>query len=175
MSTTKRLTLAALFLALGLVLPFITAQIPTVGSMLLPMHMPIMICGFICGPSLGFIVGLICPILRFVLFGMPPFPNFISMAFELAAYGFICGYIYYQCKKKDLKCLYSALVCAMLLGRLVWGITQAIIYGFMGNKFGLAMFISSAFSNALLGIIIQLIIIPPLVMAIEKLLANHNL
>ena len=88
----KKLTLSALFLALGMVLPFLTGQIPQIGSMLLPMHFPAFLCGMICGWQYGAIVGFIMPLLRFALFNMPPiFPTGIAMAFELATYGAISG------------------------------------------------------------------------------------
>ena len=80
----KNMTLAALFLALGLVLPFFTGQIPQIGSMLLPMHIPVFLCGLICGWQYGAAVGFVVPLMRSVLFGMPPlFPTATAMAFEL--------------------------------------------------------------------------------------------
>ena len=86
--SVKEIVLAGFFLALGIVLPFLTMQIPSFGSMLLPMHIPVILCGFICGGPLGLIVGFIVPLLRSALFSMPPmFPTAIAMAFELAAYG----------------------------------------------------------------------------------------
>jgi len=69
---TLRLTLAALFVALGLVLPFLTGQIPEIGSMLLPMHLPALLCGFVCGWPCGLAVGFVMPLLRSLIFGMPP-------------------------------------------------------------------------------------------------------
>ena len=90
--STKSLTLSAMLLALALVLPFLTGQIPEIGSMLLPMHIPVLLCGFLCGWQWGLIVGFIAPLLRSVLFGMPPMVNVaIPMAFELAAYGAFAG------------------------------------------------------------------------------------
>ena len=90
-----RLVLAALFLALGMILPFFTAQIPEIGSMLLPMHIPVLVCGFVCGWKYGLIVGLLTPLLRSMTFSMPPlFPSATAMAFEMAAYGAICGLMY---------------------------------------------------------------------------------
>ena len=87
-SHVRRLTYAALFLALALVLPFLTGQIPRIGSMLCPMHFPALLCGFVCGWPYGLAVGLIAPVLRSALFGMPPmYPTAVAMALELAAYG----------------------------------------------------------------------------------------
>ena len=88
----KNMTMAAMFLALGLVLPFFTGQIPQIGSMLLPMHIPVFLCGLICGWQYGGIVGFILPLLRYAIFGMPVlFPNGIAMSFELMTYGLVVG------------------------------------------------------------------------------------
>ena len=80
----QKLTYSALYLAIALVLPFLTGQIPQIGSMLCPMHIPALLCGFVCGWGWGLAVGFIAPLLRSVLFGMPDiFPTAVSMAFEL--------------------------------------------------------------------------------------------
>ncbi len=84
----KKLVLSGVFLALALLLPFVTGQIPQIGAALAPMHIPVLLCGFVCGWPFGLVVGFVAPLLRFMLFGMPPiFPTGIAMAFELAAYG----------------------------------------------------------------------------------------
>ena len=94
-NTLKKNVLSALFLALGLVLPFFTGQIPQIGKMLLPMHIPAMLCGFICGPVYGLIVGALMPLCRSAWFHMPQlYPTAIAMAFELGAYGFIAGAVF---------------------------------------------------------------------------------
>ena len=81
-----------MFLALGYVLPFFTGQIPAVGKMLLPMHIPVLLCGFVCGWQYGLMVGFIVPLFRSVLAGMPVMmPTAVGMAFELATYGVLCG------------------------------------------------------------------------------------
>jgi len=168
-STTKDLVLAALFLAIGLLLPFLTGQIPQVGSMLLPMHIPVLICGLVIGWKYGLVVGFILPLLRNLLFGMPPlFPTGISMAFELAAYGVICGVLYSRFKKQDVKALYISLIGAMLGGRVVWGIVQAVLLGFSGSSLTISVFMASAFINAIPGIILQLVLIPLLMVALDR-------
>ena len=92
MKNLKKLVLSGMFLALGIVLPFVTGQIPQIGSMLCPMHIPVLLCGFICGWQYGLVVGLIVPVLRSMMFGMPPmFPTATAMAFELMTYGFLAG------------------------------------------------------------------------------------
>lgn len=166
--STTRLTLSAMFLALGLLLPFLTGQIREIGNMLSPMHIPVLLCGFVCSWPWGLAVGFITPLLRSLLFGMPPLvPIALAMAFELAAYGALAG-ILYQKLPKGLPYIYLALVLSMLLGRLVWGIASYIIFSLQGGAFTLPMFLAGAFAKAWPGIILHLLIIPPIVLALEK-------
>lgn len=95
------LTLAAMFLAVGLLLPFLTGQIKQIGNMLLPMHIPVIMCGLICGWKYGFGVGFVMPLMRSMLFGRPiMYPDAIAMAFELATYGLIVGLLYSRSRWK---------------------------------------------------------------------------
>ena len=128
-NNVKKFVLAAMFLALGLVLPFLIGQIPTIGQMLSPMHLPVMLCGFICGPVYGAVVGFICPLLRGAMFGMPPiFPGGIAMAFELCTYGLVTGIAFRALKNmKRLPRIYVTLVIAMLIGRVVWGLVRFVL------------------------------------------------
>ena len=162
---SKTLTLSGMFLALALVMPFLTGQIPQIGSMLCPMHIPVLLCGFFCGGTMGFLVGLIAPVLRSFLFGMPPmFPVAICMAFELAAYGLVSGVLYRKLPGKK-GAVYGALIVAMVLGRVVWGIAMMAC---IGGQFGMEAFLAGAVTTALPGIILQLVLIPVVVMAMEK-------
>ena len=169
-SKTKpfRMIFAAMFLALALVLPFLTGQIPQVGNALCPMHIPVLLCGFFCGPWYALAVGFIAPLLRFVLFSMPPImPTGIAMCFELAAYGLISGLLYKLLPKKK-PYIYVSLISAMLAGRIIWGAARVILYGLGKSDFGWAAFMSGAFLNAIPGIIVQIVLIPILVMVLEK-------
>lgn len=163
-----RMILGAMFLALALVLPFLTGQIPQIGNALCPMHIPVLLCGFFCGPWYGLIVGMIAPLLRFALFGMPPLmPTGIAMCFELATYGLVSGFLYRILPVKKWY-IYVALIDTMVAGRIVWGIARVILYGLGKSQFGWAAFMSGAFLNAIPGIIVQIILIPVLVMTLEK-------
>ncbi len=165
----KRLVYSALFLALGLVLPFLTGQIPQIGKMLSPMHIPVLLCGFVCGWPYGAVVGFLTPLLRSVLFGMPAlYPMAVGMAFELAAYGIVSGWLYARFPKKAPAAVYLTLVVAMLVGRVVWGLVSVVLYGIAGNAFTFRMFLAGAFLNAVPGIILHLVLIPPIVIALEK-------
>lgn len=163
----KDLTLAAMFLALGIILPFFTGQIQLIGTMLLPMHIPVLLCGLICGWKYGGIIGFITPILRGALFGMPPFyPTGIAMAFELMTYGIVIGVLYKLSPWKCVKALYRALIGAMLMGRVIWGIVMILLLGF-GN-FSWQAFIAGAFTGSIPGIILQLVLIPAVMIALDK-------
>ncbi len=159
-----RLVLSALLLALGLVLPFLTGQIPELGSRLLPLHLPALLCGFVCGWPWGLAVGAVLPVLRSFLFGMPPLmPTALAMAFEMAAYGAAAGALYRRCN------VYVSLVGAMIIGRLVWGVASWLLYAaFMPNGFSLAMFWAGGFVNAWPGMVLQLIVVPLIVTALKK-------
>lgn len=159
---------AAMFLALSMVLPFLTGQIQQIGNALCPMHIPVLLCGFFCGPWYALAVGFIAPLLRFALFGMPSImPTGIAMCFELATYGFMAGFLYKRLPKKKVF-IYVALIGAMLCGRVVWGAARVVLFGLGQSEFGWAAFISGAFLNAIPGIIVQIVLIPVIVMALKK-------
>ena len=162
------LILSAMFLAIALVLPLLTGQIPQIGNALCPMHIPVLLCGFFCGPWYALAVGFIAPLLRSFLFGVPPlFPKGIAMCLELATYGLTAGLLYRRLPKKKL-CVYASLIGAMLAGRIVWGAARTVLYGLGGSEFGWAAFLSGALLNAIPGILVQLLLIPPLVILLEK-------
>ena len=169
LSTPSRLlTCSGMCLALCLVLPFLTGQIPQIGSALSPMHIPVLLGGFICGPWWAMAVGAAAPMLRYLIFSMPPpLPTGLAMTFELLTYGLVAGLLYRLLPRKN-GYIYVSLLCAMLAGRMVWGIASIVIYGAMGNSFTWPMFFAGAFGNAVPGIIVHMILIPVLVFALKK-------
>ena len=167
--TTKKLTLSAMFIAVGMVLPLLTGQIQQIGSSFLPMHLPVILCGLICGWQYGALIGFILPFLRSVTFGMPPlFPTAIAMAFELATYGLVIGLIYGRSHRQCVISLYRSLIAAMLAGRIVWGIVQIVLLGLIGKSFTWQMFIAGALLNAVPGIVVQLTLIPTIMVALNR-------
>ena len=165
----KKLVLAAMFLAIGLVLPFFTGQIPAVGKMLLPMHIPVLLCGLICGWQYGLGVGFVLPLLRSLLFSFPAmYPNAVSMAFELAVYGAVIGFLYAHSKWQCIKALYKCLIPAMLAGRLVWGAVRFVMAGLAGTSFTFEAFLTGVVLTSIPGIVLQLILIPPIVRALQR-------
>lgn len=168
MKDIKKITIAGVLMALTLILPFLTGQIPQIGSMLSPMHIPVLICGFVCGWQYGLIVGAVAPILRFLCFGMPPlFPVGLAMTFELAAYGLCAGLLYRALPKKN-SSVYISLLLSMFIGRIVWGISMFIIAAVSSVNFSLSAFLAGAFLNSIPGIIVHIIVIPIIVIALKK-------
>ena len=185
----KRLVVSALMLALALVLPYFTGGIPAIGNLLLPMHLPVLLCGFLCGGGWGAGVGLAAPLLRSLLAGRPEFfPTAFSMAFELAAYGLISGLqaasskamekavaayglisgLLYRRLPKNAAGVYASLAGAMVGGRMVWGAVRALITLASPTPFGLAIFWTEAVLNAIPGILLQLVLIPALVLSLQR-------
>ncbi len=158
-SSTRKISIASLFLAMAMVLPIVTAQIPQVGKMLCPMHFPILLCGFICGPWYGLIIGFIAPLLRFATFGAPIiFPTGIMMCFELAAYGFFAGIFYNKTQK-----IFLSLIFGIIAGRLM----RIAVYAVFNILFQIPLTWEVIFIGGLLqslpGTALQLMFIPPIV------------
>jgi len=168
-SFIKKLVLSAMFLAIGIILPFFTGQIPQIGRMLLPMHIPVFLCGLICGGGYGAAVGFVLPLMRSMLFFMPPlFPDAVGMAFELAAYGFIAGYLYQNARWHCIKSLYRCLFAAMIGGRAIWGLAMILLLGIGTDGFTAEVFVAGAFINALPGIVLQFVLVPGVMLALDK-------
>lgn len=164
----QKLTYAAVCLALALVLPFLTGQIPTVGKMLSPMHIPVFLCGFLCGWPWGLAVGFIAPLMRSLLFGMPAlFPGACAMAFELAAYGAVSGFLYRRLRP-GVGRIYLSLLIAMVCGRLVWGAARYVFAGLTGSSFPMSAFLAGAVTNAIPGIILHIVLVPLIILAMER-------
>lgn len=169
MRTVKRIAFSAMFLALCLVLPLITGGIPQIGNALAPMHIPVLLCGFICGWPYGIVVGAVAPIMRSMIFQAPVmYPTAIAMAFELATYGFLSGILYKIFPKKN-GYLYLSLIISMLGGRLIWGLLRYIMAGLSGSVFSISMFLAGAFTQAIPGIIFHIITVPLIVILLKKI------
>ncbi|MFI3164554.1 MAG: ECF transporter S component [Bacillota bacterium] len=167
-TSTRKIVFSGLFLALALVLPFLTGQIPEIGGMLLPMHLPVLICGLFLGPICGGAVGFIAPILRSLIWGMPYLlPTAVGMAFELCAYGIVSGLIIMAIGRSTFS-TYLALIVAMVIGRIVYGGAATAIYSLMGMSYSWTLFVSGTIVSGIPGIILQLVIVPPVVLALNK-------
>lgn len=165
---THTMMQAAMFLALAYVMPFFTGQIQQIGNMLCPMHIPVLLCGFLCGGKWGLLVGFLAPLMRSVTLGMPIlFPNAICMALELAVYGSVSGAVYQRCPKRKIY-VYISLMTAMIAGRLVWGVAMFFCMGVTKEFFGLEAFWFGAVTGALPGIVLQIILVPVLVFIFQR-------
>ncbi|HHT96063.1 MAG TPA: ECF transporter S component [Clostridia bacterium] len=168
-NVVKNIALTGMFIALGIVLPFLTGQIPEIGSMLLPMHIPIMLCGLVLGWKYGAIAGFITPLLRSLIFGMPPlYPAAIAMAFELAVYGLVIGLIFSKVKWKCIYTILFSLAVSMIAGRIVWGLAMYVLLAIGGGSFTFAMFLAGAFVNAVPGIVLQFVLIPTVMLLLNR-------
>jgi uncharacterized membrane protein len=149
-------------------MPFLTGQIPEIGAMLCPLHIPVILCGYICGGPWGLAVGFIAPLFRSLTLGMPPFfPTAVCMAFELATYGAVAGFMHKRLPNKK-GYIYVSLLTAMIMGRFVWGAAMFVCLGINGGTFTFSAFMAGAILNAIPGIIVQLILIPILVMKLDR-------
>lgn len=164
----RKLAYGAVCLTLCMALPFLTGQIPEIGGMLCPMHIPVLLAGFFCGPWWAMAVGATAPLLRFALFGMPPvFPTGVAMCFELAAYGLVSGILYARLPKRN-SSIYVSLITAMLAGRVVWGVVMTALSGVTGSVFTWSAFLTGAFVGAVPGIALHILLIPMILMALKK-------
>ena len=167
MMKTKRLILAGLFTALGVVLPVLFHSIPNAGNILLPMHLPVLLCGLVCGWYYGAACGILTPLLSSLITSMPPMAILPSMICELAVYGLLAGLIFLVVKTGKLAVdLYLSLIGAMLAGRIVYGLLNALI--FQAGSYSLSIWLTASFVTALPGIIIQLVLIPAIVLVLHR-------
>ena len=166
---TNKITVSGMLLAVGIILPFVTAHglgIP--GTVLLPMHFPVLLCGFLCGPVYGLLLGLILPLISSILTGMPSiYPMAPIMTMELMTYGFIAGILSTKtkiCKKRI--GLYITLIIAMICGRIMYGITFAILLSISGSLKALTVW--AAIAAGIPGILVQLLLIPAIIMMVNQ-------
>jgi len=159
----KKITFGSSLIALAVLLPFLTASNPALGSIFLLMHIPALLGGFLLGGKMGGIIGFIMPLFRSVLISTPPlYPVALIMAFELGAYGLFAGIFFTLFKNYPFGYL-LALIVAMIAGRFVWGITSTIILSLANRPYSFEAFLTGAFVTALPGIAIQIILIPVLI------------
>ena len=164
-----KLVYSAVCLSLALVLPFFLGQVQVFMQGISPMHIPALLCGLACGPWWGLLVGFVAPLLRSLLFTMPPMATAIPMAFELAAYGLIAGLLFKALKKMNFwPRTYISMIAAMLIGRCVGGAAKAIVLGMDGKSYGFAAFVSAYFVGTSVGMVLHLIIVPLILYALHK-------
>lgn len=166
MTRTKFITHTALYLALAVLLPIGFHATGLGGRAFLPMHIPPLLAGFLLGPYSGIIVGLLAPGLSHLLTGMPPTYALPLMSLELPMYGLVAGMAY---RRLNLN-IYVALVAAMIVGRIMFGLGLFVLGLFMNLPYDAAAFFSSggAIVSGLPGIAVQIVLIPILVAALKR-------
>lgn len=168
-NTMFNIVFSALFLALAYLIPLFMGQVQSINAMFCPMHIPIFLCGAICGWQWGLVVGIVAPISRSLILGMPLFfPTAVCMAFELATYGLVFGLIYKLLPKKIVN-MYISLLVAMLLGRVARGIAEFSCMGLSGKTFELSVFLNGVVLYSVPGIILQFLLVPLIVVFAERL------
>ncbi len=163
----RQMVLTALFIAIGVVLPQAFHMIPNAGSVILPMHIPVLLAGLVCGPVFGLACGVLTPALSSMITGMPPMAVLPGMLCELAIYGLTAGIMAKIIKTgKPVVDIYAALITSMLAGRIAAGLVNGLI--FRAGEYSMSMWLTASFVTALPGIVIQLVAIPIIIMALKK-------
>ena len=167
MSQVKKVVVAAVCAALGIVLPMAFHSIPNAGATWLPMHIPVMISGLVAGPVAGAATGVLAPVLSGLLTGMPPAPMLPPMTCELLVYGLVSGLLSRVVRTGNATAdLYISLVGAMLAGRVVAGVLRALI--FSPGAYSLEAWLTASFGTAIMGIVLQLAVVVPIVVSLER-------
>ena len=167
MLKTKKLVFSALCVAMGLALPLAFHAVPDAGKVFLPMHIPVLICGLVCGAPFGAICGVLTPALSSLLTGMPVAAMLPGMIVELGVYGLTAGIMMRVCRTgRPIINIYISLVTAMLCGRVVAGVLNALL--FRAGDYSLQIWLTASFATALPGIVIQLLFLPSMVFALQK-------
>ncbi len=167
----NRLTAGGVLIAFAILIPqlFHLTGVPQSGKVFLPMHIPVLLSGFALGPVFGLLVGIFSPIISSAMTGMPDLARLPFMIFELATYGFISGLLYNTLKLQRKKYgIYVSLVVAMITGRVVYAITLTVAANIFNIACGGPIAAISATVTGVIGIVIQIVVIPPMIYLLEK-------
>lgn len=168
MTKIKKLCICAICAALCYVLP-IAFHALALGSAFSPIHIPVLLCGLVCGWPYGLLCGIVGPVLSSLLSGMPPMAMLISMIPELCAYGAFCGLLMKRVRTERLYLdLYLSLLPSMILGRIVGGLASALFYLSTAQSYSVALWASSYIVGTLPGLILHLVVLPVIVLILMK-------
>ena len=169
MSSVKKITLCAICIALCVVMPVAFHAFGPVSSVLSPMHIPVLLCGLVCGWPFGVFCGLAGPLLSSLITGMPPAAALVHMLPELCVYGLACGLLAKLIHTGNAYAdIYCALAPAMLLGRIAGGVARTLFLLGKGQSYTLALWAGAYLVEALPGIIVHLIVVPALVAVLTR-------
>ncbi|MDR7856544.1 ECF transporter S component [Tissierella sp.] len=164
-NNVKRLVIAGLLLAIGIIVPTIFHSAGLPGQTFLPMHIPVLIGGFLLPPHLALLLGMLTPILNSLITGMPAlFPMAVIMIFELGIYGLVASVMYRQLRVPSI----ISLIVSMIAGRVMVGVVVFVLAAFFSIQLDPMTFIIGGVTTGLPGIIIQLVLIPTLIYSIVK-------
>ncbi len=165
----RKLTVTAMLFALGVALPLLTGQIPTIGRMLLPMHIPVFLAAFLCGAEYAAPMAFFLPLFRAFLFARPtPYPDAPAIALELAAYALIAGLLW-RCRKHSMGVLYAILALAMLGGRMIRTLSELALLAIADLPFAFDGFFTVTILGGIPGILLQFLFIPAVMLALGEL------
>lgn len=167
----KRLTFGGLLLAVTILLPqaFHLTGIPASGAVFLPMHIPVLLSGFLLGPAYGLLIGCLGPLISFLLTDMPSAARLPFMIGEVGFYGFSSGLLYHTLhfSKKKFGITIS-LIGAMISGRIIYTLMLVIFTYLLHIPCGGPAAAITAFVTGIYGIIIQLLLIPAILYSLKK-------
>jgi riboflavin transporter FmnP len=162
--TPKLIVRTALFLALAVIFPIAFHQFGLAGRMFLPMHIPVLLAGFICGPVSGMLVGLLSPGLSFLITGFPPTYAVPLMSIELPLYGLAAGLFYFRLRLN----VFVAMGLTLIVGRLGFALGLLILGLFLELPYGVETYFKVAVVTGLPGILVQFVLLPPIVAAVMR-------
>ena len=169
MSSVKKITICAICIALCTVMPIAFHALGPVSSVLSPMHIPVLLCGLVCGWPYGAFCGIAGPVISGMITSMPPAAALVHMVPELCVYGLVCGLLMKLLRTGKLYAdLYCALVPAMLLGRVAGGVARTLFLLGGGETYTLALWAGAYLVEALPGIVLHLILVPALALALKR-------
>ena len=168
MSNVKKICICALCVALCYVLPQAFHILP-LGTALSPMHLPVLLCGLVCGWPYGLVCGLLGPVISYLLSAMPPVPVLIPMVPELGVYGLAAGLgMKFIRTGRTLLDIYLSLLPALVLGRVAGGVTQALLYLSRTESYTIALWAGSYVVGTLPAVVLQLVLLPALVWGLMR-------
>ena len=167
-SRVKQLCISALMVALCVILPLVFHAIG-LGGAFSPMHLPVLLCGLLCGPWYGLACGVLGPVISNLITGMPAAAKLVSMIPELAVYGFGCGLLMQLIHtKKTLLDIFLSMIPAILLGRIIGGAVKAAVLISEAKGYSVAAWATAYFAETIPGTILQLVLLPVLYFALMK-------
>ncbi len=165
-NTLRSVVLGGMLTALGVLLPIVFHAMG-LGKVFLPMHIPVFLAGFVCGPAIAMLVGIVTPLISSVFTGMPPFmpPIAQAMVLELAVYGLVTGYLF----RKARLGVYVSMIIAIISGRIVYGVLAHLLMPLLGfPNVPIWAPLTVSLLESLPGVVLQLVVVPGLLALVKQ-------